>query len=122
MRQPVQDLPRAARISVLRHHAREREVALQLSDRVLVGPTPCHEVPEAPFVYGLVRRHHRVLEVPVVGLEEIELEASDRPAADPFSEYDDALAPFPLGESKKTRKAQCGSGTRKTRMNSVSKV
>ena len=64
---------------------------------------PGHEGPERGFLAGLVRGHHRVLVVAIIGLEELELEVLCRLSRDLLAEDDDAFRALPLLDAKRHR-------------------
>jgi len=78
VRQDAELLPGAVGAVVVGRHDIEGKLALELGERLLLGAPAGHEVPERRGAERLVRGDGRVLEVAVVGREEIELEVLTR--------------------------------------------
>ena len=78
-------MPGAVGAVVVGRHDIEGKLALELGERLLLGAPPGHEVPERRGAERLVRGDGRVLEVAVVGREEIELEVLPRLVLDAAS-------------------------------------
>ena len=74
MGEDAQVLPGAVRAVVVRRHHVEGELPLELAVGLLLGAAARDKGPERGRGERLVRRDRRVLEVPVVRGEEIELE------------------------------------------------
>src|SRR3989449_4679604 len=85
-RQDAETLPRAVGRIAHRGDAAEGEPAFELAVHLLVDPAPAHERPEGAAVDGLVRDDGAVLVVPVVRVEEVELEVLRRLVPDVAAE------------------------------------
>jgi hypothetical protein len=68
-----------------------------------------HEGPECLDTDRLFRRHHRVLGVPVVGTQQVELEVLAGLAGDAFAEDDDPFGTAPGLDAMADREAVDGS-------------
>src|SRR5437899_2288672 len=97
-RQHAETLPRAVGGVGPGGDAAEGEPALQLAVHLLVHPTPTHERPEGSAVDGLVRSDGAVLVVPIVRVEEVELEVLRRLVPDVATVEDHPAPPLPAGD------------------------
>src|SRR3989454_8485018 len=94
-RQDAETLPRAVGRVAHRGDAAEGEAALQLAVHLLVHPAPAHERPERTAVDRLVRHHGTVLVMPVVRVEEVELEVLRGLVPDVAAGEEHPAAPLP---------------------------
>jgi hypothetical protein len=88
-------LPGTVRAVVVGRHHVEGELALQLAVGLLLGPAARDEGPEGRRRERLVGRDGRVLEVPVIGREQVELEVLPRLVADllPIDDHAEGQVP-----------------------------
>ena len=82
-------LPGTVGAVVVGRHDVQTKLPLQLADHLLVGSTSRHEVPQSPGRERLVGGDGRVLEVAVVGIEEVELVVPRASVMDPLTVDDD---------------------------------
>ena len=98
-------LPEFIGLTIARRDRIEGEVLLELAECLLVTAAASHEVPERSDAEFQVGGDGGVLEVAVVGIEEIKLEILGGLVKDTLAIHDDALGPLPLRDRERQREA-----------------